>query len=281
MKQTITFRDQSTIDVEWFTAAEPQAVVICLPAMGVRASYYRSFAEHLQQQGLTAITADWRGQGTSSVRPSRKVDYGYETLVQDLHELIQAVRQEVPSGIPVVVAGHSLGGQIASLCAARYRHDLDGLILIASCLVHYTGWDGWQAQRVRLAGHLFYPLSRIVGYFPGQVIGFGGKEARTVMYDWCYNLLYGSYRPAGSDFDYEAGLSRSPIPVLAFSFAEDNMAPERAVLNLCNKFSSNSRIIHQHLSLEVAAGTKHSHFAWVKEPTPLSPIITGWLTKLQ
>ena len=244
--------------------------------MGVRASYYSTFARALQDAGITAITADWRGHGTSSVRPSRKIDFGYETLVEDLHELVQQVRTEVPADLPFIVAGHSLGGQIASLCAAKYPQDLDGIALLASCLVYYRGWEGWQAQLVRLAGHLFYPLSRLLGYFPGNLIGFGGREARTVMYDWCYNLLYGSYRLAHSSFDYEAGLSRAQLPLLAISFVDDDFAPARAVLNLCDKFSSNPRLLHYHLDLGLTA-KQNSHFHWAKEPVRVIAKLEHWL----
>lgn len=274
---SITLRDGSLLGTTWYPAeGQPKAAIICLPAMGVRASYYQSFAEQLQKAGYTAITVDHRGHGLSSLRPSRQVDFGYETMVQDLHEVVQEVRYELPKNTLVLAAGHSLGGQMASLCAARYPDDFDGAILLAACLVHYEGWDGWQAQRVRLAGHLFYPLSKLVGYFPGNIIGFGGREARTVMYDWCYNLLYGKYRPAGSQFDYEAGLGRSRVPILAISIVDDDMAPQRAVQNLCAKFSTNQQVTELHIELDLYGDKNNPHFSWVKSPSTIIKQIESW-----
>ncbi len=279
--KTITLRDGSTLGISWHPAEDqPKAAILCLPAMGVRASYYRSFAEQLQQDGYTAITVDHRGHGQSSLRPSCSVDFGYEAMVQDLHEVVQEVRYELPKNTPVFAAGHSLGGQMASLCAARYPDDFDGIILITACLVHYEGWDGWKAQRVKLAGHLFYPLSRLIGYFPGNTIGFGGREARTVMYDWCYNLLYGKYRPAKSDFDYEAGLSRAQLPVLALSLAKDEFAPERAVQNLCDKFANNANVQHLHVSPNGISNDQNPHFYWVKNSSILFPFIQSWIQQV-
>ena len=277
MQQEITFRDQSTITIDWFPADEKtELVALCLPAMGVRASYYHSFARALQAQGISAVTADWRGHGTSSLRASRTVDFGYEVLVEDLHELIWEIRNKLTSSQSLVVVGHSLGGQIAALCSARYPDDLDNLILLTACLVHYKGWDGYEAQAVRLAGYLFYPLSRIFGYFPGSLIGFGGREARTVMYDWCYNLLYGTYRLAQSEFDYEAGLRRAKTAILAISMAEDRYAPERAVENLRQKFKSATNSEHLHFQLSETATNKNPHFAWAKSPNEILPTLLNW-----
>jgi predicted alpha/beta hydrolase len=60
-----------------------------------------------------------------------------------------------------------------------------------------------------MAGMFFYPLSRLLGYFPGRVIGFGGREARTVMKDWTHNLKTGSYKLTTSIFDYDSALKES------------------------------------------------------------------------
>ena len=254
-------------------------MALCLPAMGVRASYYHTLARTLQGQGVTAITADWRGQGTSSERASRQVDFGYETLVEDMHELIGEIRTTMKSSKSLIVIGHSLGGQMASLCSAKYPQDLDGVVLLAACLVYYKGWDSWEAQGARLAGHLFYPISRIFGYFPGSVIGFGGREARTVMYDWCYNLLYGTYRLSKSDFDYEAGLSRAQLPVLAVSFKGDRYAPKRAVENLRQKFATTPHTEHLHLELGPEVQGKNPHFSWAKAPETVLQKILDWSNK--
>ncbi|MEL7424724.1 MAG: alpha/beta fold hydrolase [Bacteroidota bacterium] len=277
MQQEITFRDQATITIDWFkTEAPSEQVILCLPAMGVRASYYHSFAQTLQAQGITTVTADWRGQGTSSLRASRRVDFGYETLVEDLHELIGEIRSNLRPTQNLLIVGHSLGGQIASLCSAKYPKDLDSLVLLTACLVYYKGWPGWEGQVVRLAGHLFHPLSRVVGYFPGNVIGFGGREARTVMYDWCYNLLYGSYRLAKSDFDYEAGLQRAELPVLAISLHGDRYAPQQAVENLRQKFTQTAVSEHLHIKLGEAHLGKNPHFSWVKNPEEILPEVIKW-----
>src|SRR5678815_414182 len=55
----------------------PRALVVCLPALGVAARYYRGFASALAERRIMVVTADFRGNGTSSVRVRRGVDFGY------------------------------------------------------------------------------------------------------------------------------------------------------------------------------------------------------------
>ena len=55
-------------------------VLIIYPAMGVKGSYYRPLAESLIGKGCIVIITDLRGHGASSLRPSRKTDFGYESM---------------------------------------------------------------------------------------------------------------------------------------------------------------------------------------------------------
>ena len=67
-----------------FPAREAGApVLVCLPAMGVRASYYAPLARAISAAGLHAVTSDLRGLGTSSLRPTRACDFGYEEILTD------------------------------------------------------------------------------------------------------------------------------------------------------------------------------------------------------
>ena len=275
----IHYRDGSNNQANVFLAEkEVKAMIICLPALGVRASYYHDFALALSAQDFHVITIDWRGHGQSDLRPGRTIDFGYEELVEDLGELLDYAENWF-SVMPVYVVGHSLGGQIASLCAARYPGLIQGLVLIASCSVYYEGWEGKGAWRIWLAAKLFHPLSKVVGYFPGKLIGFGGREARKVMHDWCYNGLYGKYRLAGSPFDYEAALPKMDTPSLAISIPGDELAPVKATENLVGKFASALHIRRNHLILDNhQENTRpYDHFNWAKQPQEIVQHIISWI----
>ena len=112
-------KDKHKTKVSIFPAGQhSHFTLICFPAMGVRASYYTKFAECLQPY-FNVITSDWQGQGKSSVRASRNLDFGYENLIQDTGKLLSYVDDWFP-GTHRIIVGHSLGGQIGSLFTARY-----------------------------------------------------------------------------------------------------------------------------------------------------------------
>ncbi len=275
--RSIYYRDGSSNKASVSKSAKTaKAIIICLPAMGVRASYYRDFAQALSEQAFHVITIDWRGQGQSNLRAGRTIDFGYEELVEDLSELLDHTENWF-SVMPVYIVGHSLGGQIASLCAARYPGLIQGLILIASCSVYYEGWEKKGAWRDWVAAKLFHPLSKIVGYFPGKVIGFGGREARKVMHDWCYNGLYGKYRLAGSPFDYEAALAKMETPSLAISIQGDEMAPRKAIDNLVDKFAPTAERSHLELRDNPKNANPYNHFNWAKQPQEVIQQIISWI----
>jgi len=53
---------------------QPRAQLLWLPALGVAARHYLPFAEALAAQGIAVYLHEWRGNGSSSLRPSRTQD---------------------------------------------------------------------------------------------------------------------------------------------------------------------------------------------------------------
>jgi len=276
----ITYRDKTTNRVSVFEADKPNNIVcICLPAMGVRASYYKTFANKLAIAGNTVITADWRGHGYSSQAASFKTDFGYEHYITDLDDIVHFCRQKFP-GRKIVFIGHSLGGQMQSLYISRFPQNCNHLVLIAANSVYYKGWNKKISRKIKMAGMFFYPLSRLLGYFPGRVIGFGGREARTVMKDWTRNLKTGSYKLTNSFFDYDSALKEATPNILCISFENDKLiAPKQAVINLLNKFSHAANKEHLHFTADQIGIPNLNHFNWAKQPTPLVGIIDEWIKK--
>ena len=141
---TIYLKNKVTVDITVFTNGNSTSpIILILPAMGVKASYYEPFVNQLIDNGLTAISADLRGLGLSSVRPSSKMDFGYLDMVEDLKIITDTIKKQFPTQ-KIYGLGHSLGGQIAALAQAKYPKLLDGLILVAANSVYYKGWSGKQ-----------------------------------------------------------------------------------------------------------------------------------------
>ena len=54
----------------------------------------------------------------------------------------------------------------------------------------------------------------MLGYVPGDRLGFGGTEARTLMRDWAHNGRTARYEPIGSDVNYESALRELQVDLV-------------------------------------------------------------------
>ncbi|MEM7584798.1 MAG: alpha/beta fold hydrolase [Acidobacteriota bacterium] len=282
-QQTVQVSDGTHFGTHFWqpdTLADDAPVALCLPAMGVRASYYRPLAEALCGQGFPVVTADLRGLGSSSVRASRLQDFGYLEIVErDLPALLDAVKARHPDR-EVFALGHSLGGQIACLTAAAEPGAINGLILVASCSVYYGGYAFPKSLFVLLFEQSAALSARILGYFPGRLVRFGDREARRLVRDWAHQGRTGRYEVQGSSRRYEALLAASRVPLLAVSFADDSYAPRRAVEHLLAKMPRADRT-HHHLDPKVLGSPSVGHFGWVKRADQLAPRLTDWISGIQ
>lgn len=278
---TIQNADGSTNKITLFRKEENERkpVIVVFPAMGVRAAYYESLGKALCDLGYNCVTADLRGHGNSNIRPSRKQDFGYaEMLAQEYESVFQKVKSLFPKN-DLYLLGHSLGGQLGSLYAAKNSNRFKGLILIACCSVYYKGWSGIRKYGNLVATQFMACIATVLGFFPGKHIGFGGLEAKSVMRDWSRQARTGKYRLKKDNFDYENALNKLDIPVLAISFSGDAYAPQKAVKNLLEKFTASKNVVHLHLKKENPHNDNYNHFNWAKKPFLLVDAVNKWLKK--
>lgn len=271
--------DGSETTANLFENQEPKAVAVVFPAMGVFAKYYRPLAESLVRKGIITALVDLRGNENSSVDP-KKVDFGYSDQIDlDYHSVITLLKKKFPE-VPLYLFGHSLGGQLSCLYASKHPDNVDGLILSATCSVYYKGWDGFAAYRI-LAGTQFLNIvAQTVGYLPGEKVGFGGTEAKTVIRDWSRQSRTGKYELKNDPFDYEIALAKLNKPILSISYEGDNLAPFGAVEHLLKKMKS-AETEHIHLKRSDPRNDGYNHFNWAKKPEKLVGIVNHWINARQ
>lgn len=276
MPEIIYTHDGATIECDVFGENNRGAVILIAPAMGVRASFYRVLAEGLVAQDCTVMPFDLRGIGGHSERREQGANWHYqEMIVADFAAAVTHARRRF-EGRPLLLLGHSLGGQLGCLFAARNPAALDGVILAASCMVDWRGWGtvGGLKRLLQYAG--IGLTTRLFGYFPGEKIGFAGNEPRGQMKDWVRSALTGRYQFDGADIEYEKALAEVSIPILALTFHSDTFAPAAACDRLLLKMP---RASAKHLDLSDAdVGLKQAgHFQWARQPAKVIPHISDWL----
>lgn len=246
--------------------------------MGVKANFYHPLAEKLVNADLLAASVDLRGLGTSSVRPSSKVDFGYLDMIEDFKKTIDQLKNRYPNQ-KIYCLGHSLGGQIACLTLAKYPDLAEGIILTAANDVYYKGWTGKQRYANLMAYNVFPLLSRIVGYFPGHKVGFGGKAAKTQLIDWGYVGRNGIFKITGDSLNYETALKQLIKPILAIDVEGDWLAPKASMEHLYHKFNKSAPLTTFTLT-QAATGKKLNHFNWVKKSDLIVAELLKWLEKI-
>jgi predicted alpha/beta hydrolase len=253
-------------------------IIVITPAMGVTATYYQPLCQEISGHGLIAATVDLRGLGQSDWRASRRKDYGYHEMVHcDWPAFLAAIRERHPRN-PLFLMGHSLGGQLSLLYLSSHPHSVTGLILVASASVYHQCYD--QPWKLLLQTQLAWAVAELMGHFPGDRIGFAGREARLEIRDWARVARTGEFRFRrwGHTHDYEPLLARLKMPVLAVSFDDDELAPAMAVTNLCRKIGA-CDIEHRHYQPAQLGHASLGHFQWVKRAERLIPEILPWITR--
>lgn len=239
------------------------------PAMGVPAGYYDRFAGQLVERGLTVLVPDLRGTGDSTPVADRSARYGYRELVGDVRAALAAVHDEL-AGRPVLLGGHSLGGQVATLhLAERDPHAVAGLVLVAVGVPYWRLYPGRRRLAVLAMTQGIDAVSRVRGYWPGW--SFGGVQARGVIRDWAHTARHGRYPWRGAA---AVDLSRVEVPVLAVSVADDQLTPAPTVDHLTAMLGS-SRVNRHHY--EVAeAGAPLDHLRWARAAGPLAARVAAF-----
>lgn len=256
-------------------AEKPRGSLLFLPGMGLSARLFIRFARALAERGIEVFIHEWRGNGSSSRRASRRSNWRYRELLDDIEAARNAVAERSRDGY--LIGGHSLGSQFACLSAAVDSVDCRGLIVVAGGSPYWRVFP-WPMKAVMLATMFAFPtLGSLFGYYPGKRVGFAGNEARDVMADWARSARTGLYRPTGVDVDLEENLRRLALPVLALDMVDDWFVPEGSLDWLLGKLDG----------CEVARKTvepdkpdeKADHYAWMKRPHRTTEAIAAWLNE--
>ncbi|MEU9294614.1 alpha/beta fold hydrolase [Streptomyces sp. NPDC048266] len=276
----VTARDSTTSTLRALTQPDPTApVVVVLPAMGMSARNYVPLARALHRRGMTVVTTDLRGHGESRPAPARGVDFGYREIVEeDIGAVLRETLAAFPDA-PVLLLGHSLGGQLGLIHCGLREPRIAGVVLVASGSAWYRCFGPVAGPRRLLLSQVYALTAALIGYWPGERLGFAGRESARLIRDWSRQVRTGRYTVPGGTVDYEQALRRVTLPVLAVDVAHDDLAPPEAVDHLCAKMP-HAALTRWHYGRGDAEGRPLDHFRWIRHHHGLIERITAWASQV-
>lgn len=117
----------------------PMSLIVFSHANSFPASTYGVLFRHLRSRGFLVRAVDKFGH-----EEPYGVSNNWPGLVQQLHDF--AAREVGKAGQPAFLVGHSLGGFLSAICAARHPQLARGVLLLDSPLL-----GGWKAHALRAA----------------------------------------------------------------------------------------------------------------------------------
>lgn len=268
----IQMPDGTQVPVRLFAGREAEPVVVIFPGLGVPGGYYDTVAEALVGHGYNAAIGELRGQGDSRPRPGPDSGYGYQELAAvDYPAVLEAVRERFDESTPYLL-GHSMGGQLAVMYAARARGALGGLILVASGSPFHRTHGVLRGAGLLVGSAAMSVTSAVAGFWPGDRLDVGGfgRQSRVLIADWSRFARTGLIEPSGADIDYEAEIGRLTLPVLSIYVEGDDLAPKPAIRDLVRKFPhAEVTTWHQREPL--------GHNGWIRNCASTVDRIVTWL----
>lgn len=109
----------------------PRALILIVHGHGEHGERYRYVAERMTSAGFAVAAYDLQGHGRSEGKRGHMS--AMDAAIDDTLRVMEEVRERC-ADIPVVLYGHSMGGNIALNCALRRKPDIEALILTSPWL---------------------------------------------------------------------------------------------------------------------------------------------------
>lgn len=228
---------------------------------GIRRRFYGALARWLCAGGWTVLTFDYRGIGDSvrgGVRASRArmADWGR----QDLEAALAWLHAAQPAGRRALVA-HSAGGQLLGL--APSARQLDCAAFVAS---QSGSWRLWPAPSRWAAAALWHAVpvvTRVAGYFPSALFGLGEPLPRGVAEEWARWCRHPDYLFGCLDAAELGGYGALTLPLRAYSFPDDPIAPPRAAAAILDRYPA-ARATHLVVDAASLQRRRLGHFGFFR-----------------
>ena len=205
-------------------APEPRVAVLLVHGLGEHCGRWDHVAELLNERGMSVFSFDLRGHGRSGGRRAH-VD-SFDDYIHDLR--LVAETDVIPTGLPWVLYGHSMGGLIATVYLTGDNPQPAAGVLSAPAL------DADVPTALRYAANV---LGRVTPALPLPNSIKGDHLCRDPAVAEAYfgDPLVETKATAGfgreallAQTNVRAALGQISVPLLVFHGAEDELVPPRA-----------------------------------------------------
>jgi alpha-beta hydrolase superfamily lysophospholipase len=126
------------VHYRWWSPEDPRCVVLLAHGFGDHSGRWGRYGERVAAAGGAVIACDHSGHGLSE--GDRAVIRSFEAAADDYLKLLDV--PELPAGLPVVLAGHSMGGLIVVSAVVRRGLPIAGIVVSGARI---GGWDTAEA----------------------------------------------------------------------------------------------------------------------------------------
>jgi predicted alpha/beta hydrolase len=264
---TLTTTDGFTLAGTRFAPMQkPKAVIVIPSAMGVKQDFYFPFAKFLAQQGFAVLTFDYRGMGMSVPERFKRSLRGFKADLFDWAERDYSAALRAAktwhADVPLLVIGHSLGGQLLGLIPDN--HLIDGVVTVA---VGSGYWRDNAPQLKRFVWLMWYfavPVyTRLFGYFPGKKVKKVGDLPKGVIFQWSRWCRSPHYVVDDAGRPLRDGYDKIRVPVLSLSFTDDEMMSRRSIDSL-HDFYRNASVERRYIKPSDISAKRIGHFGFFR-----------------
>jgi predicted alpha/beta hydrolase len=231
-------------DVREPARGEAVGVVVLAHAMFARRTTFArpegdGLADFLRGLGQRTVAFDFRGHGDSGPRASEGASWSFDDLVRvDLPAVVACARDRWGE-LPIIVLGHSLGGNVALASQGLGALGADALVLVAANMwrrAHEPSLARWLAKRATMEA--LDLACRRRGYLASRALRIGSDdECARYLAALTRCVRLGTWTSDDGGDDYDALTSRVAVPVVTVSSAGDRLfcvpeCAERATLRV-------------------------------------------------
>jgi predicted alpha/beta hydrolase len=236
-----------------------RGTVIVHGATATPARFYAPFAGFLAASGIRVIRYDYRGVGLSRPESLRGFAATMDDWARDAVTIHRFVASRYPDD-PVAIVGHSFGGQLIGLVDELQR--TMGAVTVGAQFGYYGHWPILSRAKLAFTWNALVPaLTTTFGYLPGRA-GLGEDLPKGVAAQWARWCQSPDYFIVDHP-DAAERLATFDRPLRAYTFTDDDYAPEGAVDNLLRRLES-ARLDHRRVRPSEVGKAAIGHFGFFR-----------------